>query len=160
IDRLDQRRHTFGLLLEHLVAALRDQAPDLDVVLVRHPSRTDVRVDGVREIFVPKLLERNATYARLGPAWLRSVGARLVHFPFLYTPASWVGGPAARLVTVHGASRAALDDDLVTKFSDAELDRTRDRLRAFPRVLTVSESSKAEIVEHYGVAAERITVVP
>src|SRR5689334_2125472 len=98
IDRLDLRRHTFGLLLEHLVAALRDEAPDLDIVLVRHRSRTDVRVAGVREIFVPRALERTAAYARLGPAWMRRHGARLVHFPFLFAPPTWVGAPVRRVV--------------------------------------------------------------
>lgn len=159
IDRLDQRRHTFGLLLEHLVGALRDEAPDLEIVLVRHPKRTDVRVPGVRELFVPKALERSAVYARLAPVWLKSRGARLVHFPFLYAPATWIGAPIRRVVTIHGASRAALDDGLVTRFSDPELERTRRRLGAFDRVITVSESSRREVAEHYRVPQDRITVV-
>src|SRR5215207_3068615 len=133
IDRLDLRRHTFGLLLEHLVAALRDEAPDLEIALVRRRDRTDVRVEGVREVFIPRILERSAAYARLGPAWMRRQGFRLVHFPFLYAPATWAGGPARRVVTIHGASRAALGDGLVTRFSDPELERTRRRLRAFDR---------------------------
>jgi glycosyltransferase involved in cell wall biosynthesis len=159
LDRLDARRHTFGLLLEHLVAALRDEAPDLEVVLVRRRGRADVRVEGVREVFVPRALERNAVYARLGPAWMRRRGAALVHFPFLYAPATWAGGPARRVVTIHGASRAALGDELVSRFSDADLGRTRRRLAAFDRVITVSESSKREVVEHYRVPPERVTVV-
>jgi len=159
IDRLDARRHTFGLLLEHLVGALRDEAPDLDLALVRQRGRRDVRVDGVRELFVPPALHRNALYDRLGPAWLRSKGARLVHFPFLHAPATWIGGPARRVVTIHGASRAELGDGLVSRFSESALDALRRRLGAFDRVLTVSESSKREIVEHYGVAPEKITVV-
>jgi glycosyltransferase involved in cell wall biosynthesis len=159
IDRLDQRRHTFGLLLEHLVGALRDEAPDLEIALVRHRGRTDVRVEGVREIFIPGALERNAVYARLAPVWLRRQGARLVHFPFLFAPATWAGAPIRRVVTIHGASRASLDDNLVARFSDPELDRTRRRLRAFDRVITVSESSRREVAEHYRVPPERITVV-
>lgn len=153
------RRHTFGLLLEHLIAALRDEAPDLEIALVRHPRRSDVRVEGVREIFIPSWLERRSVYARLGPWWMRRQGARLVHFPFLFAPVSWTGAPVRRVVTVHGASRAALDDDLVSRFSDSELERTRRRLGAFDRVITVSESSRREIVEHYGVPADRISVV-
>jgi glycosyltransferase involved in cell wall biosynthesis len=113
----------------------------------------------VREIFIPRALERNAAYARLAPAWMRRRGARLVHFPFLYTPATWAGGPEARLVTIHGASRAALDDDVVSRFSETELARTRRRLQAFGRVLTVSESAKREVVEHYHLAPDRVTVV-
>lgn len=159
IDRLDARRHTFGLLLEHLVAGLRDEAPDLDLALVRRRDRRDVRVDGVREIFVPRALERSATYARVGPLWMRRRGVRLVHFPFLYTPASWAGGPARRVITIHGASRAALDEELVTRFSDASLARLRRRLRAFDRVITVSHSAKEEIAEFYHVPAEKITVI-
>lgn len=159
IDRLDRRRHTFGLLLEQLVVALRDEAPDLEVVLVRHRDRTDVRVPGVREIFVPRALDRNAAYSRLAPLWLRGQGARLVHFPFLYAPASWAGAGVRRVVTIHGASRAALDGALVARFSDAELERTRRRLRAFDRVITVSESARREVVEHYRLPADRVTVV-
>lgn len=159
IDRLDRRRHTFGLLLEHLVAALRDEAPDLEIALARHLSRTDVRVPGVRELFIPRALDRNAAYTALFPAWARSRGARLVHFPFLFAPATWAGGPGRRVVTIHGASRAALDDGLVSRFSDAELNRTKRRLRAFDRVITVSESSRDEIVDAYGVPEQRIEVV-
>src|SRR5262245_446021 len=128
IDRLDQRRHTFGLLLEHLVGALRDEAPDLEIALVRHPKRTDVRVEGVDELFIPKALERNAVYSRLAPVWLARRGVRLVHFPFLYAPATWAGTSMRRVVTIHGASRASLDDGLVSRFSDPELERTRRRL--------------------------------
>jgi glycosyltransferase involved in cell wall biosynthesis len=159
IDRLDRRRHTFGLLLEHLVTALRDEAPNLDVVLVRHPERKDVRVEGVRELFVPRALDRRTVHERLFPIWARTQGARVVHFPFLYAPATWAGGPARRVVTIHGASRAALDDGLVARFSDAELERTRRRLRAFDRVLTVSESARREVVDYYEIPDERMTVV-
>jgi glycosyltransferase involved in cell wall biosynthesis len=159
IDRLDTRRHTFGLLLEHLVTALRDEARDLDVALVRQRGRRDVRINGVRELFIPSTLHRNAAYERLGPAWMRAKGAHLVHFPFLYTPASWLGGPARRVVTIHGASRAELGDDLVSRFSESALDELRRRLRAFDRVITVSESSKREVVEHYGLPPERVTVI-
>lgn len=160
IDRLDRRRnHTFGNFLEHLVAGLRDEAPDLEIAVVRDRARREPLVPGVRELRVPRALESTEAYARLAPAWLRSRGARLVHFPFLFTPATWAGGPAARLVTVHGASRAALDDDLVSRFSDRELERTKRRLRAYPRVITVSESAREEVVEYYGVPRDRVTVV-
>lgn len=159
VDRLDRRRHTFGLLLEHLVAALRDEAPDLDIVLVRDRGRTDIRVDGVRELFVPAALARTAAYSRLAPLWFQRHGVALVHFPFLFAPASWAGTSLRRVVTIHGASRAALDEDLVAKFSDAELSKTRRRLAAFDRVLTVSNSAKLEVVEHYRVPADRVTVV-
>jgi glycosyltransferase involved in cell wall biosynthesis len=62
-------------------------------------------------------------------------------------------------VTIHGASRAALDDDLVSRFSEAELARTRRRLGEFDRVITVSESARREVVEHYRLPQERVTVV-
>lgn len=159
VDRLDRRRHTFGLLLEHLVGALRDEAPDLDLVLVRDRLRKDIRVDGVRELFVPSALSRTAAYTRLAPMWLARHGVSLVHFPFLFAPATWAGTSLRRVVTIHGASRAALDDELVSKFSDAEMARTRRRLAAFDRVLTVSESAKCEVVEHYRVPESRVTVV-
>jgi glycosyltransferase involved in cell wall biosynthesis len=159
LDRLDARRHTFGLLLEHLVGALRDEAPDFEIALVRRRGRADIRVEGVPEHFIPAALERNAVYSRLGPAWMRRRGARLVHFPFLFAPASWAGGPARRVVTIHGASRAALDDELVSRFSGRELARTRARLAAFDRVITVSNSAKREVVENYGVPEERVRVV-
>ncbi len=132
---------------------------DLDIVLVRDRQRTDILVDGVREIFVPAALSRTSAYARLVPLWLARHGVSLVHFPFLFAPATWAGTSLRRVVTIHGASRAALDDDLVSKFSEAELARTRRRLGAFDRVLTVSESAKREVVEHYRVPQDRVTVV-
>lgn len=159
IDRLDARRHTFGLLLEHLVAALRVEAPDLDLALVRRRDRKDVRVEGVRELFIPRALERNAVYSRLAAAWMRHKGARVVHFPFLYAPRSWIGGPKRRVVTIHGASRAALDEELVSRFSERELARVREGLAAFDRVITVSHSARREVVEYYGVPEERVRVV-
>ncbi|HQR40777.1 MAG TPA: glycosyltransferase family 1 protein, partial [Blastocatellia bacterium] len=61
--------------------------------------------------------------------------------------------------TVHGASRAALGDDLVTHFSNAELDRVRARLQHVDRVITVSESARDEVIQHYGVSSDRITVI-
>lgn len=132
---------------------------DLDIVLVRDRRRTDILVEDVREIFVPAALSRTSAYARLVPLWLARHGVSLVHFPFLFAPATWVGTSLRRVVTIHGASRAALDDDLVSKFSEAELARTRRRLGAFDRVLTVSESAKREVVEHYRVPQDRVTVV-
>lgn len=159
VDRLDRRRHTFGLLLEQLVSAIRDGAPDLDLVLVRDRCREDIRVDGVRELFVPPALARTAAYTRLCPLWLQSRGVDLVHFPFLFAPSVWTGTSLRRVVTIHGASRAALDDVLVSRFSDAELKRTCRRLAAFDRVITVSESAKREVVEAYRLPAERVTVV-
>ncbi len=159
IDRLDQRRHTFGLLLEHLVAALRDEAGDLDIALIRDRRRCDIasRVEGVRELFIPRALVPNATYDRFGPRWMHSAGARVVHFPFLYAPVRNAG--LKTVVTIHGASRAALGDDLVTRFSTAELARVRARLQHVDRVITVSESARDEVVEHYGVSSDRITVI-
>lgn len=71
----------------------------------------------------------------------------------------WTGTSLRRVVTIHGASRAALDDVLVSRFSDAELKRTCRRLAAFDRVITVSESAKREVVEAYRLPAERVTVV-
>lgn len=159
VDRLDRRRHTFGLLLEHLVSALRDEAPDLEIVLVRDRLRTDILVEGVRELFVPAALSRTSAYARLAPLWLARHGVSLVHFPFLFAPATWAGTSLRRVVTIHGASRAALDDELVSRFSESELARTRRRLGAFDRVITVSESAKREVVEHYRVPQDRVTVV-
>lgn len=159
VDRLDRRRHTFGLLLEHLVGAIRDEAPDLEIVLVRDRLRTDILVEGVRELFVPAALSRTSAYARLAPLWLARHGVSLVHFPFLFAPATWAGTSMRRVVTIHGASRAALDDELVARFTDSELSRTRRRLAAFDRVITVSESAKREVVEHYRIAPDRVTVV-
>lgn len=159
VDRLDRRRHTFGLLLEHLVGALRDEAPDLEIVLVRDRLRTDILVEGVRELFVPAALSRTSAYARLAPLWLARHGVSLVHFPFLFAPATWAGTSLRRVVTIHGASRAALDDDLVSRFSESELTRTRRRLGAFDRVITVSESASREVVEHYRILPDRVSVV-
>lgn len=157
IDRLDQRRHTFGLLLEHLVAALGREAPDLELALVRDRRRKDVRVSGVRELFIPAVLRPNVAYARFGAAWIARRGARLVHYPFLYVPERAAG--LKTVVTIHGASRAALGDELVTRFPAAELERLRRGLERVDRVITVSESARDEVVEHYRVPRDRVTVV-
>jgi glycosyltransferase involved in cell wall biosynthesis len=159
IDRLDARRHTFGLLLEQLIGTLRDVAPDLDLVLVRRRGRTDIRVERVPELFVPAWLSRNVVYERMAPHWFRRRGLKLVHFPFLCAPQWPESSQVRRVVTIHGASRAALQGELVTRFSDAQLRRTRRRLRAVDRIITVSESARREVIEHYELPAELVTVI-
>ena len=120
--------------------------------VTRHPEAVP---DGVEP------LELQTTLQELRMAWslprlLRRVGAGLVHTQYALP----LRAPCPAIVTIHDLSFER----------DASLMRPRDRAvfrrvvpraaRRAARVLTVSERSKGDLVELYGIDPERVVVTP
>ena len=85
--------------------------------------------------------------------------ADLIHYPYHYLPATWTIGSAPKIVTVHGASA----------FSQALWEPERGELikrglksgaHTLVQVITVSEWSKGELVEHFDLKPEQVAVIP
>ncbi len=122
------------------------------VAVTRHPE------------LVPEGVETHALATRvqeLRMAWslpraLRGLGADLCHTQYALPLRS----PCPCVVTVHDVSFAR-DPDLMSRKDRAVFNRVVPRaVRAARRVLTVSERTKADIVELYAVPPERIVVTP
>lgn len=157
LDRLDGRRHTFGLLLSGLIGALTGRLNNLRLLRRRQaviPIRTPAK-----EIILPSILENHYLYSALLGPYLEALGIELIHYPALYVPYAW-GAPGIRkIVTVHGAGRAALDASLVHPMGWVKKTRTAAMLAECDAIVTVSERSKLDLVTAYGIPASRVQVV-
>jgi glycosyltransferase involved in cell wall biosynthesis len=91
------------------------------------------------------------------PRALRSLGASLVHTQYALPLRS----PCPAVVTIHDLSFERDDPPLMGRRDRWTFRRVVPRAaRGAARVLTVSERSKRDIVERYGVPAERVVVTP
>ena len=120
--------------------------------ITRHPELVP---DGVEPI------ELDASPQELRMAWslprlLRRIGAGLVHTQY----AMPLRCPCPAVVTIHDLSFER-DASLMGARDRAVFRRVVPRAaRRAERVLTVSERSKADLVELYGIAPERVVVTP
>jgi glycosyltransferase involved in cell wall biosynthesis len=137
---------------------LRELAPIVDgeelrlAAVTRHPELVP---EGIEPVELPAR-SQEMRMARALPRLLRELGADLVHTQYALP----VRSPCPGIVTVHDLSFAR----------SPELMGRRDRLvfrtmvpravRAAVRVLTVSERTKADLVELYGVPPAKIVVTP
>lgn len=85
--------------------------------------------------------------------------ADVIHYPFHYLPSDWTSGAGAKIITVHGASAfsQALWEPERGNGIKRGLHRGIDRLA---KIITVSEWSKKEIVEYFGLPSEKVVVIP
>ena len=91
------------------------------------------------------------------PRALRSLGASLVHTQYALPLRS----PCPAVVTIHDLSFERDDPPLMGRRDRWTFRRVVPRAaRGAARVLTVSERSKRDIVERYGLPAERVVVTP
>ena len=135
---------------------LRELAPLADqerlAAVARQPGLVP---EGIEEIVLPA----HSQIARMAyglPKALRRLGPALAHFNYVVPPA--YRGPA--VVTVHDLSFEPHPSLMSTR--DRFLFRTlvpRSARRA-DRVLTVSEHTKRDLVEHYAIAEDKIVVTP
>ena len=140
----------------YAAALLRELAPIADeerlVAVTRYPELVP---EGVEAFRLPARSQITRMAVGL-PRALRRLRPALGHFNYVVPPA--YRGPA--VVTVHDLSFE----------SDPELMSPRDRFmfrtfvprsaRRAERVLVVSERTKRDLVEHYGIAEDRIVVTP
>lgn len=137
----------------NLLRELGPLASEASIQLVATTRRPDLVPEGVEPV------ELAAGLQELRMAWslprtLRRLGANLVHTQY----AAPLRCPCPFVVTVHDVSFAR-DPDFMNWKDHTIFRRVVPRaLRKAARVLTVSERTKADIVELYGVPAERIVV--
>jgi glycosyltransferase involved in cell wall biosynthesis len=143
---------TYALNLLRELGALVSSA---GIRLVAITRRTDLVPEGVEP------LELATGWQELRMAWslpraLRRLGAELVHTQY----AMPLRCPCPAVVTVHDLSFER-DPILMSRKDRAVFKRVVPRaVRKAVRVLTVSERTKADLVELYGVPPERIVVTP
>ena len=152
-DVLGRRRTGDETYVSALLAELTKLAHGLRLAAVTR--RPELVPDGVEA--VP--LDADSQIVRMSvgmPRLLRRLGPRLAHFQHVVAP--WCPCPA--VVTIHDLSFER----------HPELMSRRDRfvfrtmvprsVRRAARVLAVSEWTKQDLIEHYGIAAEKVVVTP
>jgi len=153
-DVLGRQRTGDETYVRNLLRTLPGHAADAGLRLAAVTRRPDLVPGGIDAI------ELRARSQELRMAWalprlLRRLGADLVHTQYA-TP---LRCPCPAVVTIHDLS-----------FEDSSLMPARDRLvfrtvvphaaRAAARVLTVSERTKRDLVERYGLAPSHVLVTP
>ena len=152
-DVLGRRRTGDETYVRNLLRTLPRHAADagLEIAAVtRHPELVP---DGV----LPVLLPARSQELRMAwtlPRTLRRLGAALVHTQYALP----FRCPCPAVVTIHDLS---FEHGLMGRRDRLVFERVVPHAaRAAARVLTVSERTKRDLVEHYGIPPERIVVTP
>jgi glycosyltransferase involved in cell wall biosynthesis len=152
-DVLGRRRTGDETYVKNLLRTLPEPAAaaGLDLAAVtRHPELVP---DGV----LPVLLPARSQEVRMAwtlPRTLRRLGAALVHTQYALP----FRCPCPAVVTIHDLS---FEHGLMGRRDRLVFERVVPHAaRAAARVLTVSERTKRDLVEHYGIPPERIVVTP
>jgi glycosyltransferase involved in cell wall biosynthesis len=152
-DVLGRNRTGDETYVENLLRELPAAAPDLQFgALTRRP---DLVPDGVEAIHVPARFQELRMAVRL-PLLLRRLQPELVHFVHALPPAL----PCPAVLTVQDLSferDASLMGRRETAIFRLTVPRSARRAR---RVLAISQRTKADLVELYGLAPERVVVTP
>ena len=139
----------------NLLRELAGLARDAGIRLVAVTRRPDLVPEGVE----PVALATGSQELRMAwtlPRLLRRFGAHLVHTQYAVP----MRCPCPAVVTVHDVSFAR-DATLMSRKDRVVFRQVVPRaVRAAARVLTVSERTKADLVELYGIPSERIVVTP
>ncbi len=154
-DVLGRRRTGDETYVRNLLRELAPLAPEAGVRLAAITRRPDLVPEGIEPIeLAVRLQELRMTWAL--PRLLRRMGAALVHTQYAIPLRCRI--PA--VVTIHDLSFARVPA-LMRKKDAAVFNRVVPRAaRQAARVLTVSERSKRDLEELYGLAATRIVVTP
>jgi len=152
-DVLGRRRTGDETYVRNLLRTLPEPAAEagLDLAAVtRHPELVP---DGV----LPVLLPARSQELRMAwtlPRTLRRLGAALVHTQYALP----FRCPCPAVVTIHDLS---FEHGLMGRRDRLVFERVVPRAaRTAARVLTVSERTKRDLVEHYGIPPERVVVTP
>ena len=153
-DVLGRRRTGDETYVRNLLRTLPEPAAEAGLELAAVTRRRELVPPGIEAI------ELRARSQELRMAWtlprlLRRLGADLVHTQYALPLRS----PCPGIVTIHDLS-----------FEDASLMRARDRhvfravvpraARAAARVVTVSERTKRDLLDRYGLSPEQVVVTP
>jgi len=152
-DVLGRRRTGDETYVRNLLRTLPEPAAEagLDLAAVtRHPELVP---DGV----LPVLLTARSQELRMAwtlPRTLRRLGAALVHTQYALPYRC----PCPAVVTIHDLS---FEHGLMGRRDRLVFERVVPHAaRTAARVLTVSERTKRDLVEHYGIPPERVVVTP
>jgi glycosyltransferase involved in cell wall biosynthesis len=153
-DVLGRQRTGDETYVENLLRRLPEAAGD-DLRFAALTRRPDLVPAGVEAVQVP------ANRQELRMAWsvprvLRTLGPALAHFQHALP----LHCPCPAVVTVHDLSfeHDLADMDAVSRLIfKAAVPRA---VRAAAKVVTVSERTKQDLVDHYGIEPERVVVVP
>jgi len=152
-DVLGRRRTGDETYVRNLLRTLPEPAAEagLDLAAVtRHPGLVP---DGV----LPVLLATRSQELRMAwtlPRTLRRLGAALVHTQYALPYRC----PCPAVVTIHDLS---FEHGLMGRRDRLVFERVVPHAaRTAARVLTVSERTKRDLVEHYGIPPERVVVTP
>ena len=152
-DVLGRRRTGDETYVRNLLRTLPRHAADAGLeigAVTRHPELVP---DGV----LPVLLPARSQELRMAwtlPRTLRRLGAALVHTQYALPFRS----PCPVVVTIHDLS---FEHGLMGRRDRLVFERVVPRAaREAARVLTVSERTRRDLVEHYGIPPERIVVTP
>jgi glycosyltransferase involved in cell wall biosynthesis len=150
-DVLGRERTGDETYMANLLRELPAAAPELRFAAVtRHPELVP---DGIEPILLPAHLQETRMAISL-PRLLRRLRPELAHFQHAL-PLGWRG---RAVVTIHDLSFESADSGM------GRLDRLTFRLvvpraaRGADHILTVSERTKRDVVERYGVPAGKVTV--
>jgi glycosyltransferase involved in cell wall biosynthesis len=152
-DVLGRQRTGDETYVRNLLRTLPGPAADAGVRLAAVTRRPDLVPDGVR----PVPLDTGAQVLRMAwtlPRTLRRLDAALVHTQYAVP----VRCPCPAVVTIHDLS---FERGLMARRDRLVFRRVVPRAaRAAARIVTVSQRTKRDLVEQYGVEPDRVVVTP
>ena len=155
-DVLGRRRTGDESYVRNLLRTLSGPAAAAGLRIAAVTRRPDLVPDGIEAVELRARLQE-VRMAWTLPRALRTSGASLVHTQHALPLRS----PCPAVVTIHDLSFERDDPPLMGRRDRWTFRRVVPRAaRGAARVLTVSERSKRDIVERYGVPAERVVVTP
>jgi glycosyltransferase involved in cell wall biosynthesis len=125
---------------------VRDEADDAPEVLTR-------------TLVLPRSLRLGSIRRVAAPFYMAWKGFDLLHFPSEPSLYLLRSGRARIVVTVHGLASVRLPAELHERLPRRARLKYKHLLESVERVVTVSESSKRDIIDVYEVAPERIAVI-
>lgn len=144
-----------GVYTRNLIEALAPRLEDLHVICARS---SDVPSPG-QKITLPSRLVRGSTGRFLAPGYLRRYGFSLLHFMTEWELYWWCPGRARTVVTIHGCAWATLPPEWHEPLPRRAIWKYRRLLHRVDAVVTVSTSSRREIIKAYRIPPEKIAVV-
>jgi glycosyltransferase involved in cell wall biosynthesis len=152
-DVLGRQRTGDETYVRNLLRTLPAPAAEAGLRLAAVTRHPELVPDGVRPVPI-RAGSQELRMAWTLPRALRRLGAALVHTQYAIP----LRCPCPAVVTIHDLS---FEHGLMGKRDRLVFERIVPRAaRRAARVLTVSERTKRDLVEHYGVAAERVVVTP
>jgi glycosyltransferase involved in cell wall biosynthesis len=125
---------------------VRDEADDTPDILAR-------------TLVLPRSLRLGSVRRVAAPFYMAWKGFDLLHFPAEPSLYLLRSGRARVVVTVHGLASVRLPADLHERLPRRARLKYKHLLESVERVVTVSESSKRDIIDVYEVAPDRISVI-